>query len=195
MTTNTADGDHEYCGDPSHKHLLGLEPLTPETFAPYGTVISAEGSGELINQGTSLKFSDLCTVELDAGAKAALHLYRPEPAKLPYPIQVIERHPLASQAFVPLGHVEFAVIVCDAEDQPKAGSLRAFLTNGTQGVQFGTGVWHHPLLSFQTGDFLIVDRHCADQEATERNLELLDVQHWHCELHKASSGMDLAGMR
>lgn len=174
---------------PPNRRRLQLEPLTQDAFAPYGDVISARGEGRPINQGTALKFADLCTVELDSGAQAALHLYRAKPAHLPSAIEVIERHPLASQAFVPLAQVVFAVIVCGRDDQPKSQDLRAFLTDGRQGVQFATGVWHHPLLALESGDFLIVDRSCKNPQETESNLELLDVQHWGYELLRPSSGV------
>ena len=71
----------------------------------------------------------------------------------------VERHPLGSQAFVPLGVIPFLIVVAadGADDRP--GEPFAFLSNGRQGVNYRRGVWHHPLLSLGTvSDFLVVDR-------------------------------------
>jgi ureidoglycolate lyase len=70
----------------------------------------------------------------------------------------MERHPLGSQAFVPLGEVRYAVVVAPAGELDPT-QLRAFWVNAGQGVNYAKGVWHHPLLAFdRVSDFLVVDR-------------------------------------
>ncbi|HPA01626.1 MAG TPA: ureidoglycolate lyase, partial [Chiayiivirga sp.] len=65
------------------------------------------------------------------------------------------RHPLGSQAFVPLHARPWLVVVAAS---PEAAP-RAFLARDGAGVNFRRGTWHHPLLALEaTGDFLVVDR-------------------------------------
>ncbi|REJ85885.1 MAG: ureidoglycolate lyase [Acidobacteria bacterium] len=165
---------------------LAPRRLTPEAFAPFGDVIAARGDSESINQGTSQKFSDLAQVELDQGDRASLHLYRATATPLPTELRLLERHPLGSQAFVPLDRTRFLVVVAEipdgGESRPTAGTLRAFVTDGRQGIQLRRGVWHHPLLSLEAGEYLIVDRWCETPRESERNLELLPIDPWRVEV-------------
>jgi len=72
---------------------------------------------------------------------------------------MVERHPLGSQAFIPMQNEPWLIVVCDAREEPKPGSLRAFRATGKQGVNYRPDVWHHPLLVLKADqDFLVVDR-------------------------------------
>jgi ureidoglycolate lyase len=72
---------------------------------------------------------------------------------------MVERHPLSSQAFLPLAPTPFLVVVAPPGHTPDPGDLRAFVTRGQQGVNYARGTWHHPLIAFgRPGDFLVVDR-------------------------------------
>jgi ureidoglycolate lyase len=41
---------------------------------------------------------------------------------------------------------------------PDRASVRAFVTNGRQGVNYHRGTWHHPLIALTAGEFLVLDR-------------------------------------
>ncbi|MCY1176174.1 Ureidoglycolate lyase [compost metagenome] len=72
---------------------------------------------------------------------------------------MMERHPLASQAFVPLSGRAYLVVVAPAGPAPQVEDLRVFLARGDQGVNYAPGVWHHPLLALdEVSDFLVIDR-------------------------------------
>ena len=139
---------------------LALEPLTREGFAPFGDVIELEGARQLlINGGTTTRFHDLARIDVAAGqGQALLSLFRAQPRALPMLLTMMERHPLGSQAFVPLGAQPYVVVVAgDLDGRPHG--LRAFLTQGWQGVNYARGVWHHPLLALScVSDFVVVDR-------------------------------------
>ncbi|MCB1612673.1 MAG: ureidoglycolate lyase [Xanthomonadales bacterium] len=135
---------------------LPIEALTPEAFADFGVVISADAAREAyaINQGTTQRFHALATVDLEGG-QAAISLGRAQPVRLPLQISLLERHPLGSQAFIPLAGTRFLIVVAASPEQRP----RAFLADRGQGIQYRRGCWHHPLLALdQGGDFLIVDR-------------------------------------
>ncbi len=132
-----------------------------EAFADYGEVISTENAAsEWINAGHTQKFADLAGIDTDAeGGRTAVHLYRSQPLTLPLNIEVMERHPLASQAFMPLHSRPFLVIVAAAGETLNSNSVRAFLSNGRQGVNLRRGTWHHYQVSLQQeSDYLVIDR-------------------------------------
>jgi len=141
--------------------MVPLATLTREAFAPFGDVIQVEGSFHYtINSGYAERYHDLATVDvLEQGGRALISIFRATPRALPLRIEIMERHPLSSQAFVPLTGIPFLVVVAAPGNAPTAGSLRAFITDGRQGVNYRRGVWHHALLALESPcDFLVVDR-------------------------------------
>lgn len=141
--------------------LLSVEPLTREAFAPFGEVIeaSAEQHTYAINAGTSQRFHDLARLEAGDNGRLTVSIFRAQARHFPFRITMLERHPKASQAFMPLNGRAFLVVVAPRAPQPEQAAVRAFLASGHQGVNFAPGVWHHPLLALEAvSDFLVIDR-------------------------------------
>jgi len=148
-------------------------PLTAEAFAPYGEVIETAGASELaVNQGTATRFDDLAAIDVAAGGgRPRLSIFRAAARELPLEIALMERHPLGSQAFVPLMGAPFLIVVGGRGDGFAADDLRAFVTAPGQGVNYARGVWHHPLIAIGAqADFLVVDRGGAGDNLEERAL-------------------------
>lgn len=140
---------------------LSVAPLTRATFAPYGDVIEASSQVRhyTINDGNTERYHDLADIDPGADGRAIVSLFRGQPRTLPFQVSMMERHPLGSQAFVPLSGRPYLVVVAPAGEPPAAEHLRAFLCQGTQGVNYRAGVWHHPLLALDAvSDFLVIDR-------------------------------------
>lgn len=140
---------------------LKAEPLTAAAFAPFGDVIETAGRDSYkINEDACDRYHDLATVDVaEAGGRPLINIFRSAPTTLPLTPKVMERHPLGSQAFVPMTQDPFLVVVAPAGDPPGPGDLRAFVTNGEQGVNYARGVWHHPLIALSPDmNFLVVDR-------------------------------------
>jgi ureidoglycolate lyase len=152
---------------------VAIEPLTRAAFVPYGDLIDVEGvDPEPMNAGTARKFAALATIEIASGV-ASIGLIRAAPRALPLALAEIERHPLGSQAFVPLSPTRFLVVVAGSAEEPRPEDLRAFLATGRQGINFRRGVWHHALCALEPCDFLVVDR-----RETAGNLELRSISDW-----------------
>ncbi|MEA3130643.1 MAG: ureidoglycolate lyase [Paraburkholderia sp.] len=112
-----------------------------------------------INGGTTERYHDLANVDVtESGGRPLINLFRAQPRSLPIEITMMERHPLGSQAFIPLTPRGYLVVVAPAgEFDPTR--MRAFWSDGWQGVNYAKGVWHHPLLALdQVSDFVVVDR-------------------------------------
>ena len=144
---------------------LNAEPLTPEAFAPFGEVIDARSSDCFyINAGRTRRHHDLATVEtLGEDARVLISLLVSQPVALPLELELLERHPLGSQAFMPLHEERFVVVVAPPGDDIDPDEIRAFITDGRQGVNYRAGTWHaiHSVLE-REGEFLVVDRGGAD---------------------------------
>jgi ureidoglycolate lyase len=139
---------------------IAIEPLTREAFAPFGQVIDFDGATRFpINAGAAQRIHDLAQVEVTGpAARAAISLVRGKPYPLPLTLPMVERHPLGTQSFHPLGPQRFLVVVAPDEGGIP-GRPRAFLTAPGQGVNYARGTWHGLLtpLDVET-DFLVVDR-------------------------------------
>ena len=133
--------------------------LTADAFRPFGEVIEPDNASAilLINNGTTTRFDDIAPVEVGEG-RALISIFRGKPFELPVAITMMERHPLGSQAFVPMEGRPFLVVVAPDENG-RPGRPLAFLAGGAQGVSYAPGVWHHPLIALEErSDFLVVDR-------------------------------------
>ncbi len=148
---------------------LKPEPLTRERFAPYGDVIEAaiDRSGAM-NAARFQRFDDLCNIDIADGSHTAMSIARCRtPTSLPLQVEMMERHPLGSQAFVPLQQCQMVIVVAPRGESVDVAELRAFATNGRQGFNYHRGTWHMPLVAFEAGhEFLIVDR-AADEPNCE----------------------------
>lgn len=136
-------------------------PLTKEAFTPYGEVIETDGAETIsINEGTTTRFHDLAPVDVSTGdGHPLINIFRGQPRPMPIDIRMVERHPLGSQAFIPLQDHDWLLVVADADGEPGINDLRAFRATGSQGISYRRGVWHHPLLVLRPDhDFLVVDR-------------------------------------
>ena len=140
---------------------IKIEPLTAEAFLEFGDVIEVNESEEnfAINGGTTRRYHNLATaVATGEDACTIISVFRASPFDIPFELDMMERHPQGSQAFVPLKPSRFVVVVAP-NDNGKPGTPRAFLAASGQGVNYFLGTWHGTLrvLDQQT-DFLVIDR-------------------------------------
>lgn len=138
-------------------------PLSAEAFAPFGDVLSVAGEPDkLINQGLCRRYHDRAKLDFGddapSGGRAGISLFKAELRSLPYMLDVMERHPDGSQAFLPMDVHPFLVIVAP-DDGGKPGEPVAFLTRTGEGVNYHRGTWHGVLTPLAgNGIFAVVDR-------------------------------------
>jgi allantoicase len=157
------------------RKILAL-PLTPEAFVPFGQVIqsypditSAPRNVKITpaNFGTASKYHKLSLLESsypdDMGATAGISVFRCQSAELVKSgakrevlLHALERHPFTNQAFLPMGHDKdnmYLVVVAKngLDDRPDIGTLRAFVSQGNQGIVYNTGVWRKQCPIFSHG--------------------------------------------
>jgi len=148
---------------------MKIDKLTRAAFVEFGEVISAEGANHFsINNGTTERYHDLASIEVaESDGKPLVNIFRGQPRRLPFEVTMMERHPLGSQAFIPLSRNPYLIVVSPrGEFQPKA--LRAFLAHRGQGVNYGRGIWHHALIVLkEVSDFIVIDRGGAGANCDE----------------------------
>ena len=147
------------------------QPLTATGFADFGRVIecrtnSAGLDAEPMNNAAFERFDDLSVIDVEPSAAQPprISIARCKTAtRLPHTFNLVERHPLGSQAFIPRAAFEFLVVVGKATDDIAPEHMVAFISNGQQGISYLRGTWHMPLIALQQGqEFIIVDRGVED---------------------------------
>ncbi|TCK09245.1 ureidoglycolate lyase [Marinobacterium mangrovicola] len=154
--------------------ILKPMPLTAEAFAPYGDLIETGADPMIINYGNTERHHDLADLDLsEKEGKAIVSIFRSKPLPLPLSLKIMERHPLSSQAFIPMGTEPYLVVVAPAGEFD-ASKLQAFIARPDQGVNYARGTWHHFCLALNdVSDFVVIDRggegpNCDEAELPEQ---------------------------
>jgi len=137
---------------------IKIEKFTAEALAPFGDLLAATGAPDkLINQGKCARFHDKARLDFSDG-KAGISIFKGEKETLPLALEMVERHPLGSQAFVPMSAEPFLVVVA-SDDNGVPKTPRAFLTAPGQAINFHRGTWHGVLAPLsKPGLFAVIDR-------------------------------------
>ncbi|MDA8045762.1 MAG: ureidoglycolate lyase [Actinomycetota bacterium] len=109
-------------------HTVRAEPLTPASFAPFGQVVAA---GEAVMELRDGEAFHLNVLHYDRRSLRCDHL---------------NRHHRATQMLVALAGKPTLLVVAPAEYDFSSGEhlthVRAFLCDGSAGVNLGLGTWH-----------------------------------------------------
>jgi len=138
---------------------ISAKPLSAQAFAPYGDVLDVAGDPDkIINQGKCGRYHDRAHMDFGADGRAGISLFKSEMRTLPYTIDMMERHPDGSQAFLPLSMTPFLIVVAKDQDG-RPGVPEAFISDPGQGINFHRNVWHGVLTPLhEPGLFAVVDR-------------------------------------
>lgn len=158
---------------------MDIELLTREAFSPYGDVIEAHNDANhfSINHGYTERYHDLADIDVSKGdGKTGISIFKSTPLPLPMQLNFLERHPLSSQAFIPMGACPYLVVVAEKSEEASDGVLsapvRAFIARSNQGVNYHAGTWHHFCLAlYEDSDFLVVDRIPKEPKNPHKNCD------------------------
>ncbi|GAU80982.1 ureidoglycolate lyase [Bosea sp. BIWAKO-01] len=114
---------------------LTIEPLTAESFAPYGRLLAPEGARDAGREGY-----DIWIKPFSAESQVRLQIVRYHAR--PFVVRVMERHLHVTETRMPLGGPSAVLVVAPREaDIPTAANLRAFRIERT-GLLLHRGTWH-----------------------------------------------------
>ncbi len=158
--------------------ILKPIPLTAQGFKAFGQVIELDKAKQLsINQGLTTRFHDLLDIDTNVhDGRPIISLFRTSPIPLPHKVEVMERHPLGSQGFMPMTDQPFLVLVGREVERKRHGlqfdDLTLFISNGSQGINLNKNTWHHfQIVLNHTQDFIVIDRAGAGNNLEEIAVE------------------------
>lgn len=119
-----------------------VEPLSPETFAPFGEVVGPT-TAETVSLGPDFQLWRNA-FGVDGGIELMFGRYLHKPMRF----HRMERHLAVTQSFLPLDGCRSVMVVAppsdgpDSGDAPSPGGVRAFHLDGSRGVMLWRGTWH-----------------------------------------------------
>jgi ureidoglycolate lyase len=137
--------------------VLTATTINSDAIAGLAELIDASDTPDkLINQGRCGRFHDRATLDVDG--RVGVSVFQSTSFSLPFKMEMMERHPLGSQAFLPMQEGEYLVVLAEDKDGAPVAP-RAFIAGPGQGVNIGRNVWHGVLCPLSDpGLFMVVDR-------------------------------------
>ena len=155
-------------------NIISVEQLDTDIFSRFGNIIQKKNALELrsINQGTTTRHHNISKLSLESkNGNSGISVFSGSPRSFPLEIKIMEKHPIASQSFLPIQDYDWLVVVSEEKNElPDLSTLRCFHVNGDTGITYHENVWHHPLLVRKKQDFWVIDR-INDQEDASINLK------------------------
>jgi ureidoglycolate lyase len=154
------------------KIIINPKPITKENFAKYGDVITTKDIKPLeINDGYAKRFDGIANLDTSIdGGETTICIFSALKRSFPMKIDMMEKHPLGSQAFIPMQETTFLVLVAPKGGKPNIDEIESFIVPPHIGVNYNPGIWHFPLISTKDMNFLVVDR-----KGSGNNLVLEDL--------------------
>ena len=151
---------------------ITARPLTAAAFAPFGQVLDASGDPDkIINRGFCGRWHDRARLDFGQDGRAGISIFKATPRSLPYTLDLLERHPDGSQAFLPMSATQWLVTVAEGTG-PRPGPIHAFLADPGQGINLNRGTWHGVLTPLHDpGLFAVIDRIGTTANLEEETLQ------------------------
>ena len=153
--------------------IIKAKKITKKNFSKFGQLINTSKKNPInINDGYAKRFDNL--INLDASknkGKAIVSIFKAKKRKFPMKIDMMEKHPLGSQAFIPMKETTFLVFVAPKEEKLDLNKIEAFIIPPGIGVNYNPGTWHFPLISTEDMNFLVVDRKGSGENLVIENLD------------------------
>ena len=155
------------------KKTIKPKEITRENFAAYGDLISSESVKPIdINAGYAKRFDNLAKINTakDKG-ETIVSIFSALKRSFPMKIDMMEKHPLGSQAFIPMKESIFLALVAPQGHKPEIDKIESFIIPKGMGINYKPGIWHFPLISLENMNFLVVDRKGPGDNLVIQNLE------------------------
>jgi len=147
-------------------------PITKENFSKFGDMIATENIKPLeINNGYAKRFDEIAKIDTsNENGETTISIFSALKRSFPMKIDMMEKHPLGSQAFIPMKETTFLTLVAPEGKKPDIEKIESFIVPKGIGVNYKANVWHFPLISTEDMNFLVVDRKGSGDNLVIENL-------------------------
>ena len=142
------------------KITISPKPITKENFSKFGDMITTVDIKPLeINDGYAKRFDGIANLDTSKNnGETTICIFSALKRSFPMKIDMMEKHPLGSQAFIPMKETTFLVFVAPEDNKLDLKKVESFIVPPGIGVNYNPGTWHFPLISTENMNFLVIDR-------------------------------------
>ena len=142
------------------KIIIKPKKITRKNFKKFGDVICTKKVKPInVNNGYAKRFHNLCRINTSLKkGNTIMSIFSAKKRKFPMNIKMMEKHPLGSQAFIPMNETTFLVFVAPKGIKPNVKKIESFIVPKQTGINYKSGIWHFPLISTKSMNFLVIDR-------------------------------------
>ena len=155
------------------KKIIKPIKITRENFSEYGDLISSDDIKPMnINEGYAKRFDNLANINTSKNdGKTVISIFLSLKRIFPMEINMMEKHPLSSQAFIPMMETTFLSLVAPAGEIPQISKIQSFIIPPKMGINYKPGTWHFPLISTVDTNFLVIDRKGSGENLIIHNFD------------------------
>ena len=159
------------------KITINPKPITNENFSKFGDMITTANIKPIeINEGYAKRFDGIANLNTSKdNGETIISIFSALKRSFPMKIDMMEKHPLGSQAFIPMKQTTFLVLVAPEGNKPDLNKIEAFVVPPEIGVNYNPGTWHFPLIATEDMNFLVVDRKGSGDNLVIENIEKEEV--------------------
>ena len=134
--------------------------VSKKNFNKFGQIIDTSKKKYFkINNGYAKRYDNLGKINTSSkNGKTIVSIFSAKKRRFPMKIDMMEKHPLGSQAFIPMNETSFLVFVAPKGNKPDLKKIESFRIPKQTGINLNPGIWHFPLISTKDMNFLVVDR-------------------------------------
>ena len=149
---------------------IKIKPKTinKKNFSKFGQIIDTSKKTYFrINNGYAKRYDNLGKINTSTKkGKTIVSIFSAKKRLFPMKIDMMEKHPLGSQAFIPMKETIFLAFVAPPGDFPEVDKIQSFIIPPKTGINYKPGVWHFPLISTENTDFIVIDRKGSGENLT-----------------------------
>ncbi len=159
------------------KITINPKPITKENFSKFGDMITKANIKPIeINEGYAKRFDGIANLDTSKdNGETTICIFSALKRSFPMKIDMMEKHPLGSQAFIPMKETTFLAFVAPEGDKPDLNKVEAFIIPKGVGVNYNAGIWHFPLIATEDMNFLVVDRKGSGDNLVIENIEKEEI--------------------
>ena len=134
--------------------------INRSNFATYGDLISTSDVNPInINAGYAKRFDNLANLNTSKdGGQTIVSIFSALKRAFPMTVDMMEKHPLGTQAFIPMKDTIFLAFVAHPGNSPDINKIKSFIIPPRTGINYKPGIWHFPLISTEDTNFIVIDR-------------------------------------
>ena len=140
--------------------VIKPKAINKENFKKFGDMITTDNIKPLeINDGYAKRYDGIATLDTKKdNGESIISIFSALKRSFPMKVDMMEKHPLGSQAFIPMKETTFLAFVAPEGAKPDLDKVEAFIIPRGVGINYNAGIWHFPLIATEDMDFLVVDR-------------------------------------